>query len=62
MSIVATILAALKIALLFFQTKIERDKERKAKLSKAYKEALNGIEESDPARITAAFDSIKRVR
>jgi len=45
-----------KLLILFFQVKIEKDRVRKMKLASAYNKIKQGIKNKDASEITLGFD------
>jgi len=62
MGILATISAIFKLIVMFFTSKMERDKERKRQLAEARKEVKDGIKNKDRGAILRGFNHAKRVR
>ena len=62
MSIFEIIGAIFRLLLLFFASKVERDKGRKLQLEEARKEVKNGIKNNDRGAILRGFNRAKRVR
>lgn len=62
MGILGIVSAILKLILMFFTNKLERDKERKRQLEEARKEVKDGIKNKDRGAILRGFNRAKRVR
>ena len=58
----ATIMAALALIFKIIGAKLDRDKDRKEKKKKAIKDVKTGIKDRDPAKITAGFDKLRRLK
>ena len=62
MGIIGIISAVLKLLMLWFSRKIERDAKRREQLEAASKELKSGIDKRDSSAVTRAFDSVRRLR
>lgn len=57
MGVLAVIGTFLKLLFLFFQNKLEKDKERKEKVEKVLEDINEGVKNNDASRINTAIES-----